>query len=457
MSKQFNLTVSTNRTLKLISEVTRYFRQRVALDLAFQSESRWEEKQSTSYMTSLITGMAPSKIVVANIPECLNKCVEGSNDYDYFKKWQDKGFEWISIDGNNRTITIDNYLKNAVKLKHGEYCLPDCVVVINENNDTYDKHPKPLLRFIEENVSLTVSEYVSATRTDLSSIFQNVNDGIALNAQELRNSILVPYAEWVRNMVKDNLQDFKSIFKTDKNYKRRDVDEFVVSASIFTTYGATNGVTKLDRDSAYDDDSAVSKQTKNVSLSLNTLCKIIGKHATPAFKDKSTLFNLYMLIDTMRKNKAVILNEGEFFKWFMTTELDRLKTSEILVVNKKSGEQRNFASCCTTTSKPELAARLDYIMEDFKTIDENIAVVLDPIRIFTPAQRHDAWVKQKGVCLITGLKIPKEEINNHEMWAADHIKPHSKGGRTVVENCQLIQKRENLKKGNKMELGEEIL
>ena len=31
----------------------------------------------------------------------------------------------ISIDGNNRTITIDNYLNDKVKIKNGDYTLSD--------------------------------------------------------------------------------------------------------------------------------------------------------------------------------------------------------------------------------------------------------------------------------------------------------------------------------------------
>lgn len=448
-----NVTVLVNRTMQLISENMRYFRDRVALDLSFQSESRWEDKQSSAYMTSLITGMAPSKIIVANIKECMDKCIEGSKDYEYFKGWFDQGFEWISIDGNNRTITIDNYLNNKVKLKHGDYTLPNGTVNINDKNDTYKKHPKLLLEFIKDNVNLTIAEYVSASRSDLSDIFINVNDGISLNAQELRNARLVPFASWVRDIVKKYNSEFKTVFTTEKQSKRRIVDDFVVGLSVYTTFGADNGVTKGDKDDAYDDDSAVSKQTKNIAASIDLMCGLVRKYATNAFKDHSSMFNLYMLMDHIRKNKIAIVNEEKLFQWFMRTENRRLGSKKILVISPKSGEQRTYASCCNTMSAPELVARYEAIMEDFASIEAGIVASKDKERLFTYQDRYDAWVRQFGVCPVTGEHIPEEEINDHGKWAADHIVPHSKGGKTVSENCQLIAKVANLKKGDKMELG----
>ena len=94
-------------------------RASTALDLAFQSEERWDAFKKESFITSLITGMAPSKIVVANIDACIKNLNplddEYKDDLKYFESWKALGFKAISIDGNNRTITIDEYLNNKAK------------------------------------------------------------------------------------------------------------------------------------------------------------------------------------------------------------------------------------------------------------------------------------------------------------------------------------------------------
>jgi CRISPR/Cas system Type II protein with McrA/HNH and RuvC-like nuclease domain len=83
-------------------------------------------------------------------------------------------------------------------------------------------------------------------------------------------------------------------------------------------------------------------------------------------------------------------------------------------------------------------------------ISNDVVSVLDPERLFTKAQRYEMWVKQDGKCPVTGKTILEEDINNHDMWAADHIIPYSKGGPTTVENGQLIDKKANQSKSAKM-------
>lgn len=63
------------------------------------------------------------------------------------------------------------------------------------------------------------------------------------------------------------------------------------------------------------------------------------------------------------------------------------------------------------------------------------------IRPFSPAMKRAAFERQKGVC-----PICKETFAIGEM-EGDHIKPWVKGGKTVAENCQMLCKPCNLKKG----------
>lgn len=65
------------------------------------------------------------------------------------------------------------------------------------------------------------------------------------------------------------------------------------------------------------------------------------------------------------------------------------------------------------------------------------------IRAFSPKMAQTAYARQKGVCPICGKQFKLEDMQ------ADHIKPWSKGGRTVAENCQMLCRSCNLKKGAK--------
>ena len=63
------------------------------------------------------------------------------------------------------------------------------------------------------------------------------------------------------------------------------------------------------------------------------------------------------------------------------------------------------------------------------------------IRAFSERDKRAAYERQKGICPICGKKFPFEKMH------ADHIIPWSKGGHTTPDNCQMLCRDCNLKKG----------
>ena len=441
-----NVTVSITKEYKLCSEKMSSFKDKIGLDLSFQSEARWDDTQKSAYISSLITGMAPSKIIIANIDSCLETSTEDSLDYLYFNKWKNEGKDGISIDGNNRTITIFEYLNNEVSIQHGEYNLPSGPVIIGDANDKFKTHPKALKEFIDGNVTISVCEYINASRSDLSDLFKNINDGVPLNPQELRNCILVPFADEIRNLVKQYAPTFKHI---KKDNSRRAIDEQFVNLAVYYAYGASHGISKKDKDMAYGDNSTTwYHYNKGGKKAIEDTMRIVGKYSDAGFKDVSTLLNLFMAVTKLNKEKRKILNEEQFYKWFMAKENARVADPRDLAITKE-GEKRNYAGCNKSTSDVFLEARYNYIVKDLDNISSEIVTSLDTDRLFTQTQRYQMWLQQEGKCPQTGKIIPEDEINNHELWHADHIVPYIQGGKTIVENGQLVDKGWNLKKGSK--------
>lgn len=64
------------------------------------------------------------------------------------------------------------------------------------------------------------------------------------------------------------------------------------------------------------------------------------------------------------------------------------------------------------------------------------------IRAFDKRDARAAYERQGGVCPLCGEHFEFDEMQ------ADHIKPWSKGGRTVPENCQMLCRQCNIKKSN---------
>ena len=99
----------------------------------------------------------------------------------------------------------------------------------------------------------------------------------------------------------------------------------------------------------------------------------------------------------------------------------------------------------------ELENRIGKLMEDDEILKKSGIyryVLSDDLRdlsfrIFDKKQKREAYERQKGVCPHCGKHFELEEME------ADHIKPWSKGGTTVADNCQMLCRDCNRTKGNK--------
>jgi len=63
------------------------------------------------------------------------------------------------------------------------------------------------------------------------------------------------------------------------------------------------------------------------------------------------------------------------------------------------------------------------------------------LRSFDERIKRRVYERQEGRCVITNKSLPIEKME------ADHITPWSEGGKTVEENCQMISKEANRRKG----------
>lgn len=446
--KRFSVALCHYKQVPLLDPEITTLREQAALDYSFNSPERWDLPDRIEYMTSVIRGMAPSNIVIAHIDSCLLHCVPDSFDYNYYNEWKNQNKNWIAVDGNNRTITISKFLKGEVPIEHGEYELPDGMIAIDSSNDRYTTFPKAMRQHLK-NITVPICEYVRASRSDLSTLFNCVNDGKPLNGQELRNSKLVPFAKEIRDMAEAYGSSFKFIFK-DNN--RRVIDEQLVNLSVYYTYGAEHGISKTDKDNAYLDNSSVWREFSKASGGKKVIeetLKIVGKYANAGFKTTSALLNFYMVMVQITKENRKVLDKEGLFKWFMETENKRLGGTELIASNSH-GIMRNYSGCCDSTTDKYVLARFNVIMKDLQTITDGLVTTLDAERLFSDTQRYQMWVSQGGKCPQTGKIIAQTEINDHTKWAADHIFAYSKGGTTTLDNGQLVCKIWNESKGAKL-------
>lgn len=65
------------------------------------------------------------------------------------------------------------------------------------------------------------------------------------------------------------------------------------------------------------------------------------------------------------------------------------------------------------------------------------------LRVFDEDTKKTVYTQQGGKCAVCGQSFDFKDMHG------DHIKPWSKGGKTVIDNCQMLCRDCNLKKSNK--------
>jgi|TARA_R110000868_G_C10880181_1_gene762888 hypothetical protein len=424
----------------------------VGLDLSFQRPESWNILKKKKFCYSLVNGRAPTPIVIVDVEKSLQQCLIGTEDFDYFKEWLDQGFKYISIDGNNRTVTLLQFFSGKISLPTGDIPLKDGkYATLNSSNNKWNTIPEDLQNEIFENISVSLLFFTVSSRKELSLLFTSINDGLGLNNQEKRNALVCKFAKEIRELAKQSTDALQYIYK--KGNIRYGIDEFLVKMATFHAYGSSvETANKAALNAAYEDgpDGAGSNTYKDFMKSgkdtIKKSIRMVEKYGTSSFKNSSTLFNLFMTVYQINKDNKKIINEQEFFEWFTKTETHRLP--KIAYTNKK-GDTWSYETCGNNSKKLDYEARLNIIKKDLKLIPSTIVSMVDTNRTFSKSEKYKMWENQNGKCNICNKDCKESELYDSDLWHGDHVHAHSKGGMTVMENSQLLCAPCNLKKSNK--------
>lgn len=426
----------------------------IALDNSFNVGStengRWKKPQMVYYMESVLYGMAVQNIVIVDIEKCLDNSVEGSADYDYFKKWGDAGFKYIAVDGNNRSITIhkfyeqDDVYLNARKRYQVE--TPDGRIAdftLNPDNNVFSKLPDPLKNaFSDAEVTIKVVE--RATRQEITDLFLRVNSGIHLNGQEKRNAVLSAVSEAVRKIGYDYDSSVGLQVMNEAGITRFGFHEMVASGLIYFTHQESPISISSDTiDRAYIDNSAESNNLRYFQKLAKTAFDPIANDKAGMFRKskfkKYNLMNWFILVTYLNRNNIQIKDSAKLLSWFVNSEVGRVMSTEPVLRNKQ-GIQKLYSEL-QTDDGDKLVIRKNIIVKDLmqsSLLTDGTLVEVDDKRVYNASQKYELWRKQNGICPLSGKTIPLYEILDSSKWQGDHILEYSKGGKTSVDNGQLI-------------------
>tara|TARA_Y100000004_G_scaffold155411_1_gene179990 strand:- start:1627 stop:3120 length:1494 start_codon:yes stop_codon:yes gene_type:complete len=475
MSLPFYSRIISDPSVLPFSEVQK-LKAKTYFDESFMSRSRWEIAQREAWMQSLVRGFALTPLILVNIAKCIQHCPVGSDDYDYFKNLLDQGYEYITCDGWNRNGTSGLWGDNQVSLLRGIYEVEKGYNIEVPKKGMFKEDLSEADQIQIDRIMVPVTYVEKATRSQLGEIFINVNKLVAQNAMELRQALNTDLAPLIRDLATelepyfviptDGKKTTKAGIFSASNTARRFVDEFILDCVMFIHTRFAKNWTATSRDFCYSKEESGMKASYIVA---ERLLKSIVKRGTKKLKDT-------VIVDDRKMNtysrSFAIHSPRSLFTTFVIHQLvedaggkitdalvfDQLvqtlhskfwgKTPAKLQTYEGDGitpkKQLTYKSA-SLRNPEQVEWSVSLIMKEINVINPDLIVSTDPERLYSPSQRIDLWEKQGGiigkcdaVCPETGKKIPFDEVFDADLWQADHIIPWSKGGKTTIENGQLI-------------------
>lgn len=388
----------------------------------------WKPSSKNGYNNSLIKRTAVGSFVLAKVETCFDKAKQNGNveDMEFFDSFLKRGYEYISIDGNNRTQFIVS--------EYGKY--------ISDYRNSSDV----VRNVLNNKVTVNVINY--ATKEDLHQIAIDINSNTSWNNQEKRNAILGPVSNYIRG-ISDKMEPVSlKIKEIDVN---RLGDDEMFATFLYYSQHSSNNISTKNLTTLYK----TNTELNNIQLFERTLTnwgKIIDymiEHKVGRMKSIS--HNLFYFLWEMRIKHNYKLNEDlihEFAQRYIDLENIRFEKSLDSDLGLNVWYQLN-----RSVSK-NIDKKVQRIIKDFESSIGDFFFKIDTKRVFTEMEKLNQCIKTNGVInrLDGSVEIvtPLQSMDG-DIVEGDHTIPVSKGGETDSQtNLQLLKKSDNRKKKDKI-------
>jgi hypothetical protein len=388
----------------------------------------WKENSRKGYNKSLIKKTAVGSFVLANVESCFEKAKQNGNvgDMEFFDGFLKRGYEFISIDGNNRTQFIVS--------EYGKYI------------KDYRNSSAEIRGVLNFKVKVDVINY--ATKEDLHQIAIDINSNTSWNKQETRNAILGNISNYVRG-ISDKMEPV-SIKIKEINVNRLGDDEMYATFLYYSQH-MSNSISPKNITTMYINNPELTNLPvfeKAISVWGKVIDNLVENKTG---RMKSISYNLfYFLWEVMYRDNRKFNDDmiNEFSQKYVDLENERLRSS----IDVNSGI--NLWYEINRTSTNNLDKKVSKILTDFGDDIDLYFYMKDSVRNFKVEDKLRKCIETEGVInrLDGSVEIitPLQSMDGN-LIEGDHIIPHSKGGKTNPEtNLNLLTKSDNRKKKDKI-------
>lgn len=400
----------------------------------------WPKNAYPQYIKSVMSGKAANTVTVLNIKKCLQDLLEREDQeqyidsIEYYSECLEQGFTHLSIDGNNSTSGIVHFANGSFRTVGDKY--------FGELPETMQE------KFLSREISF--QEVEDASLQEACELFRLMNSATALNAQERRQARITPLSSFVRHAGDLSESFFETFtFRNKEDLHQRKHEEFI--AQILLSETSNGHLGKKELDSLYEKTSDIAEDIKRkIEKNLEVLVNISTNVGKIQQLRKGSCLGLYYIVDEILNNKKMfIVDYNRFFEWFAKDIITW--NTESKGVKKEDEEELSYllwADKYHSFYKSLKEKHLNSLSDSLEELKKNKIVQQNR----TSRDNFDTITKAR-----TLIEQDFKDRNNQELSATgllkgeyhgDHVKSLKDGGETVPENCEIMKKEDNLKKGS---------
>ena len=374
----------------------------------YQRDSVWSKPQKQLLIDSIIRNM--------DIPKLYFRVVSNGSDFDY-----------EIIDGQQRIRAIWEFRQNIFPLS------PKFSPEIGALH--YNELPEDIKDKVDlYQFQITVID--EASDNEIRDMFCRLQNGTPLNAAEKRNAISGNMRDFISNLVETH-----PVFQAYRwRSTRFSYEQMAAQCTLLEMVGTITDVRNTQLDGLYRSNKEFSVngiKAQRIIRVMNYLAKAF-KEPTPEFKGRAQFVSLYWLVSQTLDTYTMSGHERDLREFFIDFELRRQQS------DNEDVEMIRYSEALSRSSdgRERIQYRHDMLLREWLLYLPDLALK-DSQRNFDEHQRIAIYRRDNGVCQICGKEVA------FEAFEADHILPHSQGGKTAVSNGQTTHKICNASKGGR--------
>jgi Protein of unknown function DUF262/HNH endonuclease len=357
----------------------------------------------------------------------------------YWKKVSDKPERYDVVDGQQRIRTLWEFFNNQFSLatnsddidgeKVSGFYYADLPVDLRISLDSYQLH----IVIIED-----------ADEDEVREMFLRLQNGTSLKAQEKRNAM----TGQMRDAIK-KLATMPFWLKAKFGSERFNYDQVSAQLMAIELFGGPTNIKNTELNKMYENNRVFDlngSTMKSVVRKLNEMDAIF-LDKSPVL-EKQTVIAFYIIITTLIEKYNFSSIKENLQKWLIDFEQRRLfEEGKSPDTDEQDIDWINFIEKTkhATDSRDNISYRVDFMFKDLLIHIQGITLK-DESRIFSNDQKKAIYLRDGGFCQLK-IKCDGEKLT-WDNWHCDHRIPHSKGGKTVVENGLASCVSCNTSKGN---------